>query len=132
MGYVSKSGGWTARRPGSERMRRAVSEAQRLEPRRLLAFAPLGPEFRVNTTTFSDQYLGAVAADADGDFVVAYHSFSGDATILNDAFVQRYSATGAPLGTETRVNTRTAGNQWASSVAMDADGDFVVAWASSG
>ncbi|HEX9952835.1 MAG TPA: hypothetical protein VGB53_13765 [Rubricoccaceae bacterium] len=37
-----------------------------------------------------------------------------------------------PVGTEFRVNTYTTDYQDASSVAMDADGDFVVAWASRG
>ena len=32
---------------------------------------PVGPEFRVNTTTANDQQLHSLALDADGDFVVA-------------------------------------------------------------
>ena len=47
-------------------------------------------------------------------------------------YAQRYNASGAAVGSEFRVNTTTASNQSAPSVAVDADGDFVVAWQSSG
>jgi subtilisin-like proprotein convertase family protein len=91
-------------------------------------FHTAGSEFRVNTTTSGDQYLGGVGADAGGDFVVAYRSFSSDPGVLNDVFIQRYTATGTPIGTETRVNTHTGGNQFPSAVAAGANGDFVVVW----
>ena len=39
---------------------------------------------------------------------------------------------GTALGSEFLINTYTAQNQIHPAVAMDADGDFVIAWASSG
>jgi hypothetical protein len=42
--------------------------------------------------------------------------------------VQRFGAAGNALGSETLVNTTTAGFQDTPSVTLDADGDFAVAW----
>ena len=92
----------------------------------VLAKAPAGAEFRVNTYTTNSQYFAAVAMDADGDFVVAWSGEGdGDTTGI---YARRYNAAGVAQGNEFRVNTRTAGNQQLPAVAMDADGDFVVAW----
>ena len=104
--------------------------AEALEPRTLLAFGAIGPEFRVNTTTLNNQLLPAVAADAHGNFVIAWESVEQNGIGLN-IYAQRYDATGAARGGEFRVNTNTfrAVNFLPfPSVAMDADGDFVVAW----
>src|SRR5258705_527358 len=101
-----------------------------LEPRLLLAFAPIDAEFLVNTTTAAIQNQPAIASDAEGDFVIVWHgSGPGD---TGGIFAQRYAATGAPLGSEFRVNTYTFNEQSFPSVAMDADGDFVVTWMSNG
>ena len=43
---------------------------------------------------------------------------------------QRYASDGSPVGSEFQVNTYTFNEQTSPSVAMDADGDFVVAWQS--
>ena len=88
-----------------------------------------GGEFRVNTTTTNTQNNSTVAMDADGDFVVTWSSYFQDGS--NDGvYAQRYSAAGVKQGGEFRVNTTTADNQNFSTVAMDADGDFVVTWSS--
>ena len=91
----------------------------------------VGSEFRVNTTTASNQSAPSVAVDADGDFVVAWVSSGQDGSGFG-VYAQRYNASGAAVGSEFRVNTYTASTQSAPSVAVDADGDFVVAWQSSG
>ena len=91
-----------------------------------------GGEFRVNTTTTSVQAYASVAMDPDGDFVVAWQSYSQDVASSYGIYAQRYSAAGAPLDSEFRVNTTTAGQQQMPAVAIDAGGDFVVAWASYG
>ena len=93
------------------------------------AGAPLATEFQVNTFTNAGQRFPSVAADADGDFVVAWHSAGQDGSGLG-VFAQRYSAAGAELGGEFRVNTFTTGNQSSPAVAMDADGDFLISWTS--
>ena len=102
-----------------------------LEPRRLLAVNPVGSEFRVNTFTAGSQERAAVAADADGDFVVAWTSYEQDGSDAG-IYAQRYTADGTPAGAEFRVNTFTAGKQFAPDVAMGDDGDFVVIWHSPG
>ena len=71
-----------------------------------------------------------MAADADGDFVVAWQSFGQDGSIYG-IFARRFSSAGAALASEFQVNTYTTDIQSCPSVAVDADGDFVVAWASS-
>jgi len=87
----------------------------------------LATEFQVNTRTTNYQGLPSVAADDDGDFVVAWQSFlqDGDA---NGVFARRFSSVGAALATEFQVNSYTTGSQLSATVALDADGDFVVAW----
>src|SRR2546428_713996 len=102
-----------------------------LEPRTLLAFAPAGPEFRVNTTTANDELGASVAVDADGDFVVAWES-RGEYSPSYGIYARRYDAAGVAQGDEFRANTVTAGDQHNPSVASDAAGDFVVAWQSYG
>ena len=47
-------------------------------------------------------------------------------------YAQRYNAAGTPQGLEFPVNTYTTSYQRNASVAMDSDGDFVIAWQSSG
>jgi hypothetical protein len=101
--------------------------AEALEPRTLLAFGPVGPEFRVNSFEVNGQTNPDIAADADGDFVVTWASYRQDGS-GSGIYAQRYNAAGAPTGGEFRVNDTTAGGQNFPSVAMDPDGDFVVAW----
>lgn len=41
---------------------------------------------------------------------------------------QRYASSGAPLGSEFRVNTYTTNIQYRPSIATDSSGNFVVVW----
>jgi len=88
-----------------------------------------GAEFLVNTTTDNRQVNSTVAMDADGDFVVTWLSLYQDGDLWG-IFAQRYNAAGVAQGTEFQVNTSTAGVQRSATVAMDADGDFVITWTS--
>jgi hypothetical protein len=89
----------------------------------------LGDEFIVNTYTTSSQSEAAVAMDGDGDFVVVWTGpLAG--TTDTQIFAQRFDAAGVAQGTEFQVSTSTMNGDWSPSVAMDADGDFVVAWVS--
>lgn len=84
-------------------------------------------EFQVNTRTSNNQRVAAIAMDVVGNFVVVWSSyFTGDRS--NEIFGQRFDPNGIPIGDEFQINTTTSGNQTESSVAMDAVGDFVVAW----
>jgi hypothetical protein len=88
----------------------------------------LGTEFRVNSVTLTSQTDVSVASDTEGDFVVVWESSHVGED--GEIFGQRYDSTGRPLGGEFRVNTLTSGFQITPSVASDASGNFVVAWAS--
>ncbi len=100
--------------------------------------SPRGGEFQVNTYTTGDQargYHGAdVGMDSDGDFVVVWDSqgSSGSDSYRWSVQGQRYASDGSPRGDEFQVNTYTSIYQWNPSVAMEADGDFVVIWTSYG
>jgi hypothetical protein len=70
-----------------------------------------------------------VAADAQGDFVVVWQTqFPGG--LLRSIFGQRFSKTGKKVGPEFRINEDRVEKDFAPSVAMDHDGNFVVAWES--
>lgn len=88
-----------------------------------------GGEIRVSAYTSSYQRSPAVAADADGDFVVVWHSTSPP---HRGMYARRYSADGTPQGGEFRVNTHTTGAKGFAHLAMHRDGSFVVAWQSEG
>ena len=90
---------------------------------------PLKGEFRVNTYTKDAQDYSDVATDADGNFLVVWQSQGQDGSSWG-VYGQRYSASGAAVGGEFRVNTTTNDKQSYAKVAMDADGDFVVSWSS--
>jgi hypothetical protein len=93
---------------------------------------PLGPEFRVNTYTTGYQQNPSVAADSAGNFVVAWASGGGYGGPAPDIQGQRYASSGAPLGTEFRVNTYTTGAQSAVDVAAGQAGNLAVVWTSEG
>ncbi len=95
---------------------------------------PAGSQFQVNTYTTNDQQRPSVAIDADGDFVVVWQSDGSGGTDTDRMSVQaqRYTAAGTPAGGQFQVNTYTTSDQQYPSVAMDADGDFVVVWQSFG
>jgi hypothetical protein len=92
----------------------------------------LGSEFLVNTETINAQSRPRVAIDASGGFVVVWQSYAQDAFDDFGVLARRFSSAGVALATEFQVNTNTVGNQYEPSIAMDADGDFVVAWESPG
>ncbi|MCA9094757.1 MAG: hypothetical protein KDA68_14820, partial [Planctomycetaceae bacterium] len=91
--------------------------------------APQGAEFRVNTSTNTDQLSPSIAMDALGDFVISWRSFGQDGQ-YNGIYAQRFDSAGVPQGSEFQVNTWTSLDQRYQSVGMDADGDFVIAWQS--
>ena len=91
--------------------------------------APLGAEFRINTTggvTSGD----SVAFDGAGNFVVVWArgGFGGGSV---NVFGQRYAGSGAPLGTEFRVDSFTTSGV-TPDVAVDGSGNFFVVWTSLG
>jgi len=99
-----------------------------------------GAQFQVNTYTTYHQRNPSVAADADGDFVVAWISLGSFGT--DAAFTcfycgysiqgQRYASDGSNQGSEFQVNSYALGHQLRPSVAVAPAGNFVVAWDSFG
>ncbi len=89
----------------------------------------ISQEFVVNTTLRGTQYAPSVAADAEGNFVVVWQTqFPGG--LLRSIFGQRFSKTGQKVGPEFRVNEERFEKDFVPSVAMDREGNFVVAWQS--
>ena len=74
------------------------------------------------------QVASAIAMDASGGFVVAWED-DGDGNGLYQAFARGFEADGTQRFAATVVNTEDDGQQRTPSVAMDATGAFVVAWA---
>jgi hypothetical protein len=97
------------------------------------ANAQTSPAFKVSTYTggAGAQRNTSVAMDSEGDFVFTWDSYIEDGSIWG-IFGQRYDKSGVAVGAEFAINTYTTNSQSNSSVAMDADGDFVVSWQSKG
>jgi hypothetical protein len=93
------------------------------------AGVPAGTEFRVNVYTTSSQgYAGIdVACAPAGDFVLTWNSFGQDGDD-SGVLVRGFAASGAPLSAELFANSYTPNSQRRSSIAADANGDFVVVW----
>ncbi len=98
------------------------------------AGAPVGQEFVVNTYTTDFQLLPAVAAQADGGFVVVWQSqgLSGSDSSLRSVQGQRFDSACMPVADQFQVNTYTTNNQWKPALSGDPDGRFVVVWSSNG
>ncbi|HYO09542.1 MAG TPA: tandem-95 repeat protein, partial [Tepidisphaeraceae bacterium] len=93
------------------------------------AGAAVGLEIQANSATSGNQQYSTVAMDSDGDFIITWSGVGRDGSGWG-VFAQQYDNTGAKRGGEFRVNTTTAGDQQFSSVAMDANGDYVIVWTS--
>ncbi len=86
-----------------------------------------------NNTSVDDQSTPSAAMDAAGDFVVVWQGPDADG---EGVFADRYNIFPDVHGNfghagVQQINTTTAGDQAAPSVASDAAGDFVVTWISS-
>ena len=91
------------------------------------AGAALAGEFRVSTFTPNDALPDpAVAADADGDFVVTWMS-SQDGS-FDSVMGRRFSSAGVALTGEIQINAVTLDFQRKAMVASEGDGDFIVTW----
>ena len=90
-----------------------------------------GQEARVNTTTVGDQFWPVITGLADGGYVIAWMSDLQDGSEFG-IYAQRYNASGAAVGGETRANTYTANAQSFPTIAALNDGGYVIAWESEG
>jgi hypothetical protein len=87
----------------------------------------LATEFQVSSFTPDSQLTPGVGIDSDGDFVVAWRSDNEDGS-SSGVFARRFAAGGAAQAIEFQVNIHTADSQRYPRVAMEDDGDFVIAW----
>ena len=92
---------------------------------------PQGGELEISIDPAIDHAWPRVAMDADGGFVVCWES--GNVGANTDLAVRRFDAMGNALGDPFLINNATkvshaSGVHSQSSVAIDADGNFVVAW----
>jgi len=87
---------------------------------------PIGINFKVNDDIGGTQYGAAIACDSLGNFVVVWM----DGRNGNwDIYGQRYNSQGVRLGSNFRINDDpTTQVQWAPSVAVAPNGNFVVVW----
>nr|MCU0537751.1 hypothetical protein [Hydrococcus sp. Prado102] len=90
-------------------------------------YTPFGSEFRVDTATSTGRVTSPeIATAANGDFVVVWSTpFSTNDT---DIYLRRFNADGTPKDSFDRAVATSSLNQFDQTVAMAADGSFVVAW----
>ena len=81
----------------------------------------------VNTYGVSTQGNPSVTALSDGRFVVTWNSWWQDGNGYG-VYAQVFAADGSKSGSEFRVNTTTAGDQWPSEVVGLNDGGFLLVW----
>jgi Ca2+-binding RTX toxin-like protein len=89
----------------------------------------IGAATQINTYVTNDQVLPSVAALSGGGYVIGWTSAGQDGA-SGGIYTQRFNASGVAQGTETLVNTATAGNQSHVTITGLAAGGYVVAWSS--
>jgi hypothetical protein len=89
--------------------------------------APIGGELRIDGGQSPEIWNVAVAANAAGDFLVAWEGGNVDTP---DILARQYERDGTPLGGSFVANPATQGRQRRPAVAATRDGDFLVAWQS--
>jgi VCBS repeat-containing protein len=91
--------------------------------------ATVGGRFTVNANPSWDQGRPAIAALADGGFVISWEGRMENLGPM-EIFQQRYDSAGVLLGTENRVNTFVTGEQQYAATAALQDGGWVTSWTS--
>ncbi|MEN8193349.1 MAG: T9SS type A sorting domain-containing protein [Bacteroidota bacterium] len=88
-------------------------------------------EILVNTFTDTSQRDPHIARDSEGNYIVLWDSENQVSTnSQSDIYFQLFDANNNKVGEETQANTITANEQERPSLDMNADGDFIVVWAS--
>ncbi len=130
-GAAGQGGDWDLEaKVGAIETQVAVAADARASWSHVLSGVPSGGEDPVNIETNNAQDSPAVATAPDGRYVVAWSGRGpGDS---DGIFVRLYDANGTPQSVEIPVNTTTGSAQFAPAVAMDAAGNFVVAWSGQG
>ena len=87
-----------------------------------------GREFQVNSATLLDEYQPEIGMEPTGDFVVVWETYANAVNDQRNIYGRHFLASGLASGPDFTVNTFTAGAQGQPTVAVGADGRFVVAW----
>ena len=132
-GAADKGGDWNLEyHTGQIAAQLAISAQEQASWENTLAATALGSETKANTTISGTQEGNTempphtVAMDQSGNYVVVWDgNGTGDA---DGIYAQRFNAQGVAQGSEFRVNTTTTNAQNDPAVAMDANGNFVIAW----
>ena len=82
---------------------------------------------KVNSDSSGQQRDPAIAMAPDGSFVVVYED-DRDGNGVNDIFMRGYNPDGSERFSDRKVNSDSSGRQHNPVVAVDQNGDFVVAW----
>ncbi len=93
---------------------------------------PQKESFRVNQSSSSIATLPDVAMTPSGEFTVVWTSAGQRVDGLSDIYSQRFNANGERVNNEAVLNTYPAGAQTDPSIALNAAGNFIVAWTSDG
>ena len=90
----------------------------------------LANEFQVNSYTLNNQYVPAIAAEADGDFTVVWQSKNQEGAGIDGLgiFGRRFSSSGVGQAIEFMVNVFTLNEQKKPQIGADDNGDFIVSW----
>ena len=91
---------------------------------------PLTDQFLVNNYTLGDHnQQPKVAINSASDFVVSWSGYvQGQFNNSQEIYYRRFSSDGTPLSGQTLATASTGQTEENSDVAVDAKGDFVVAW----
>ncbi len=116
------------------RRQRSLGVAEALEARTMLTATPLGETLSLGSLSGTE--AAVIAQRNDGQSIVVFQSDVGstgrDAGSGPDIYLQRLDASGEPLGAPTVVNSMTRGAQLDPSVAVAADGSFLIVWSGRG
>ncbi|MEO1520325.1 MAG: hypothetical protein AAFU78_06060, partial [Cyanobacteria bacterium J06633_2] len=93
---------------------------------------PVGGEIAVNNITTGDQRTPAVGIDGSGNFVIAWTDNVGDRDSDDTVNARRFDSAGTPLGESFLVSTIPDIDHDTPDIAMNASGEFVIAWESFG
>lgn len=106
-----------------------TSQAKLLGQRYAADGTAVSGNFAIGPAVSQNEMNPFAAGLQDGGFVVAYTEQGGTyPNLTGTIFMQRFTAAGASAGVPVQVNTSTAGLLDKPSVAVLADGTFVVAW----
>ena len=89
-----------------------------------------GSETKANTTTTNNQQNPTIGMEQNGGFAIAWESYGQDKVNTTGIYHQRFAATGTTIGNESQVNTTTTNHQSEPNIAMDAAGNYYIAWSS--